>query len=266
MEREIRVGVFDSGIGGLTVLCDCLRIFPEANYLYFGDNANAPYGNRPDGEIYALVQRGVARLVANGADAVVLACNTATAVCAETLRATLSIPVVGVEPAVKPAAARCRRVLVLATCRTARSLRLKNLIARFPECEFTVHGSKELAGAIEEAARRGTFSGLRRYLPEGEYDGVVLGCTHYVFLKDAVSAFYRAPVFDGNEGAAVQLRTLLTGAEVDAEWSKHTKTNKSLSIKWRRNGHDRVTFLGKDAAFNRKLCKQMFKKAVFAPF
>lgn len=108
MERtELPVAVFDSGLGGISVLRALVRRMPGEDFLYFGDSANAPYGVRPAAEVRELTQSVIARLYARGIKAAVIACNTATSAAIGTLRAAFSdIPVIGIEPALKPAAAR----------------------------------------------------------------------------------------------------------------------------------------------------------------
>ncbi len=203
------VGVFDSGIGGLNVLSACVKIAPEANYLYLGDNGNAPYGERGDEEIYALVLKGVRTLQREGADIIVLACNTATAVAASRLREEMKIPIVGTEPAIAPAARYCKNVLLLATPCTVKSKRLSTLVACHPNCTVHAVGCPTLAKEIEEGNGILSRKRLSALLPQGEYDGVVLGCTHYSYCKKQISAYYRAPVFDGNDGVARRVFALV---------------------------------------------------------
>ena len=102
---EAPVGIFDSGVGGLSVLGEAIRQLPGENYIYFGDTANAPYGTKPQAEVQRLAFDAVRRLRADGAKAVVIACNTATAEAAKELRATFDLPIIGMEPALKPASA-----------------------------------------------------------------------------------------------------------------------------------------------------------------
>ncbi len=256
--KNVRVGLFDSGVGGLTVLRACKRELPRATFFYYGDNGNAPYGNRPREEITALVDRGVEALLAEGVDAVVLACNTATAVCAEGLRRRLCVPVIGMEPAVKPAAERYRDILVLATPRTAESERLKVLIQKFPQCNIGVFAAAGLAGAIEGCLTRGEKFALDKHLPPAVTQAVVLGCTHYVFFRREIAAHYAVPVYDGNSGAARRLKGVLGGLDGDGEWSETTKTNKSLPFEWSECGEKGAVFLGKWAQINEKVYKQTF--------
>ena len=132
MERtELPVAVFDSGLGGISVLRALVRRMPGEDFLYFGDSANAPYGVRPAAEVRELTQSVIARLYARGIKAAVIACNTATAAAIGTLRAAFSdIPVIGIEPALKPAAAQHRHVLVLATPLTLREEKFAALMQR----------------------------------------------------------------------------------------------------------------------------------------
>lgn len=216
---KFRVGVFDSGVGGLTVLGECARLLPEARFFYLGDNGNAPYGSRPAEEIRSLVRAALERFETLGVDAVVLACNTATAVCAEEMRRSFSFPIVGMEPAVKLAAAGCRRALVLCTPVTAASERLKGLIASCPACSFVVAAAEGLAGEIEEALKTGRSARLADFLPappvtshDPALCGAVLGCTHYLFFRREIARFYQVPVFDGNLGTAKRLAFVLKSA------------------------------------------------------
>ena len=206
---EIRVGVFDSGIGGLTILDACVRLNPDCTFFYLGDNGRAPYGSRRPEEIVSFVREALDRFAKLKVDAVVLACNTATAVCADVLRTEYSFPIVGVEPAVKPASDWCERILVLATPRTAEGERLQLLLKRFPERQFTVYAAEGLAAAVEDRFLRGKPLELSEHLPQGDFDGVVLGCTHYSFLRREISAFYDAPVFDSALGTAKRLNFIL---------------------------------------------------------
>lgn len=259
--RRMRVGVFDSGIGGLTVLRDCVRIAPECDYLYFGDNEHAPYGSRSSVEITSFVRAAIDLFCGEGADAVVLACNTATAVCAEEMRREFKIPIIGMEPAVKSAGKVCKHALVLATPRTAESRRLKVLIERSPECRFTVCAADGLAGAIECHFTKNQPLTLFDHLPRGEFDGVVLGCTHYIFFREEISRFYGVPVFDGNVGTAKRLFSVLS----DGAKSKNLgtadhlqppyKANNCLTKIRKKGGFGEIFFLGNGRNLNKSVYK-----------
>lgn len=208
MDDRPRVGVFDSGVGGLTVLNACAALLPHVRFFYYGDNRRAPYGSRPAEEIAAFTGEALSFFSRLKVDAAVIACNTATAVCAEEMRGRFPFPVVGTEPAVLPAARTAKDVLVLCTPVTAASPRLFSLMARCPGTRFTVFGAPRLAAAIERLGAGGTVA-LSSHLPRGSFGAVVLGCTHYSFLKEEIAAFYSAPVFDSGEGVARRLASLL---------------------------------------------------------
>ncbi len=213
------VGFFDSGVGGITVLDEAMRLLPRENYLYLADCSHAPYGSRPRGEILDRARFCVQTLADAGAKAAVIACNTATAVAIETVRQEFDMPVIGAEPAIKPACDVCgdRPVLVLVTPLTAAEPRLMRLIARFPDKNILVAPLDGLATAVEKhidalyALRTDVYRRLSAYPEPG---AVVLGCTHYVHIKTLISDYYggRVPVVDGNRGIALRLKAELTSA------------------------------------------------------
>lgn len=245
MTEIIRVGVFDSGVGGLTVLRECQKRLPQARFFYFGDNGRAPYGSRPEGEILSFTREALARFSALGADAAVLACNTATAVCAERVRREFPFPVIGTEPAVLPAARAARSVLVLCTPRTAESARLAALIARCPECAVTVFPAPRLAAAIERYLSSGEEVDLSDHLPKGNFGAVVLGCTHYAILGKRISEYFSAPVFGSEKGVAKALFQKIVGTNIHQKPREFDGREIPL----------RVEFLGKFAKFNEKIYK-----------
>ena len=262
MKNEMRIGIFDSGIGGLTVLSECIKGTAGVSYYYYGDNRNAPYGARGRSEITRFVKTAMEKFAEIGVSAAVLACNTATAVCAEQMRNAFSFPVIGMEPAVKPAAEICKHALVLATPRTAESERLQSLLSRFPQCHFTVFPAAKLAGAIEATLTTGAPFDLTEHLPQGRFDGVVLGCTHYIYFRREISDFYGVPVFDGNAGTANRLLSLLDRSFCGRD-DHLTPQNTNVCLFQNLNGITRnnVYFVGKDGGINKKVYKseQMFQ-------
>ena len=209
------IGVFDSGVGGISTLREMIRELPEERFIYFGDTANAPYGTRSTDEVIACVRNVVGRLLKKNIKALVIACNTATGAAAATLREELTIPVVGMEPALKPAS-KIRKdgsVLVLATPLTLQQEKFENLMKQYGEGAVKVPcpGLMELVEADDtDGARRYLEELFARY-PEDRVDAVVLGCTHYVFLKDMIRELLpeRIAITDGNAGTARQLRRVL---------------------------------------------------------
>ncbi len=210
------IAFFDSGIGGLTVLAECRKRLPDTILYYYGDNARAPYGNLSAATILAYVEEAFSLFCRLQVRAVVLACNTATAVCVEHLRKKYPFPIVGAEPALFPAARAGGEVLVLSTCATEKSERFARLkektLACFPEATLSCIPCYTLASEIENNVLRKGYSYVP-FLPNRTPTSVVLGCTHYVYIKEQIKAFYRCPVYDGNEGIANRLRFVLASTE-----------------------------------------------------
>ena len=199
------VAFFDRGIGGLNLLSAFCRKYPSVRCLYYGDNTHAPYGNRSREEIARFAFSAFEEIASYPVAAAAIACNTVTACCAEQLRAAFPFPFVGMDPAVRPAAAHGGNILLLATCATLESDRFKALLNRFAgEAHFTLCCPKDLAGQIEKAAP--DFSAVDlSFLPQGNFSAAVLGCTHYVFLEDRIARRLSCPVFDGILGTADHL-------------------------------------------------------------
>jgi glutamate racemase len=216
------VGVFDSGVGGLSVLHALRHELPREHFLYVGDSGCAPYGDRSAAFV---VERAVTItdfLVQQGAKAVVVACNTATATAAASLRARFAIPIIAIEPAVKPAASRTRsRVVgVLATTGTLESPNMGKLLANYgTDVEFVIQPCPGLADQVEkgELASEATRALVRRYvrpMVDKGADIVVLGCTHYPFLRPVIQeiAGPAVDVIDPATPVARELRRRLEAA------------------------------------------------------
>ena len=213
------VGVFDSGVGGLTVLGCLVAELPHERFVFFGDSAHAPYGDKRPEEVLELSRRIAASLVDEGAKALVIACNTATSVAAQALRTEYpTIPVIGVEPALKPAtlAPQHRRILVMATAATLRLGKFQRLEDRWgADSEVIEVPCVGLADLIEKGdpASPAIHELLERYLGpwRGKVDSVVLGCTHYPFLRGAIRRIVgrRPEIIDGSIGIARQLERRL---------------------------------------------------------
>lgn len=212
------VGVFDSGLGGISVLKELVRALPRENFVYFGDSAYAPYGEKTREQVLRRSRNIVNHLLDQGCKAIVIACNTATSAAAGPLRADYAhIPIIGVEPALKPATltSGVKRILVMATPITLRLDKYKLLAERWGgDHEIFEVPCPGLASRIEKGNLdaddvhelvEGLVGDYR-----GRVDGVVLGCTHYPFvsrqIKDAVGD---VPLFDGAEGTARQLHRQL---------------------------------------------------------
>ena len=189
MERP--VGIFDSGVGGLSVAAEIRRALPAEHLLYVADTAYCPYGDRPDAEVRERALAVGRHLQQAGAKLLVAACNTATGAALERLREALTIPVVGLEPAVKTGAAitQNRKVGVMATSGTLRSDRFARLVRTHARgVEVVAQPCPGLADLIEEGHLEGErltarLGELTLPLRQAGVDTVVLGCTHYSFVR-----------------------------------------------------------------------------------
>lgn len=210
------IGVFDSGVGGVSVLRDLVRLLPRERFIYYGDNKNAPYGTRSEEEIRALSLDVANWLLGRDIKAMLVACNTATSAAIQTLRERLSIPVVGMEPALKPAYELHAdgKILVLATPATLRQAKFHRLYERYGEHAVALP-CPELVEFVESGRCEGdeidAYLARRFADVQGEkLAAAVLGCTHFSFLKKALGrALPGVPLLDGNEGSARRLEYLL---------------------------------------------------------
>ena len=211
-DKDRPVGVFDSGLGGISVLAALRQYLPEEDFIYYGDAANAPYGDRSEEEIRSLTLDAAAHLANQNIKALVVACNTATSAAAEVLRQKYVFPVIGMEPALKPAAQQPgARVLVMATQGTLRQKKFAALLQQWGETVKVI--SLPCPGLVQLIESGGPNDPrIPSYLKEllapyaGQVDALVLGCTHYPFVKDQIlAALGNVPVFDGREGTARQL-------------------------------------------------------------
>jgi len=209
-----KIGMLDSGIGGMSVLAYARAYLGENDYLYYADTDHVPYGTKTREEILSYVDTAVRFLLPKGVDAIVIACNTATSIAVDEMRKRYDLPIVGIEPAVKPAAEHSKsgKILVTATAVTIRGERLHSLIAHTGS-----HPDLVALPKLVTFAESGIFdlSTVSAYLRESvsspeEYDEIVLGCTHFSFFRDAYEAvFPNAEIIDGNYGTVHQLSTLL---------------------------------------------------------
>ncbi|HEU4850819.1 MAG TPA: glutamate racemase [Telluria sp.] len=225
------VGVFDSGVGGLSVLRHIRALLPHEHLLYFADSGFAPYGDKPE-QVVAERSLAIARfLVARGAKALVVACNTATVAAIRLLRQHYpDMPIVGVEPGLKPAAAASRngKVGVLATEGTLCGEKFRLLMDQVSEAsgaQFLLRGCTGLADRIElgELGSEATISMLEGYvtplLDQGA-DTLVLGCTHYPFVQSAIEEIVHrhagraVTLIDTGDAVARQLERLLAAASL----------------------------------------------------
>ena len=222
--KDDYIGVFDSGVGGISVLRHLRKLLPNERFLYYGDSANAPYGRRTTAEVQKLTLAAAEKMMQQGLKALVVACNTATAAAIRDLRRMYpDLIVIGIEPALKPAADQFPggRVGVMATEVTLREEKFDALLHRF-DAETTVY--KIPAPGLVELVESGKgdtgeadallFDILRPYA--SKLDALVLGCTHYPLVAKAIRRVLgpRVVLLDGGEGTARETKRRLEEADL----------------------------------------------------
>ncbi len=224
------IAFFDSGIGGLTVLVACRRRLRGETFYYYGDNAHAPYGNLPVKKIRKYVFRAFRRFKKLKVAAAVVACNTATAVCIEELRGRYDFPIIGIEPAVRLAAEEGGEIVALSTRATYESRRYQRLCQRvrgeYPNARITAYPCDALAGAIEKNLGEVEVD-FTPFLPlhDRKPTAVVLGCTHYTYIKKQIEKFYGAKTVDGNDGVAARLKSIVKGKNSPEKCTQNTQNH-----------------------------------------
>lgn len=207
------IGVIDSGIGGISVLKELIKLMPNENYLYFGDNKNAPYGMKTAEQVKQIMLKNAQYMINKGIKALVVACNTATGASISALRERYPrFPIIGIEPAIKPSARyhEHSNILVMATPLTLKQEKFHDLIDKFAFeaniIPLPCPGLMELveAGEISGSRINGYLNKLFKPFEGKKIDSVVLGCTHYPHIKKAVSEALgnHVMIFDGGEGTA----------------------------------------------------------------
>jgi glutamate racemase len=222
--RARPIGVFDSGVGGLSVLAHLKRLLPHEDFVYFADTANCPYGERSPAEIGQLTLRAVRWLEAQGCKLVVIACNTACAFSLNSVRSAAMVPVVGLVPALKPAVEQTKSgvVAVFATAVTLEGSLLKDVTDEYADpagVNVLKVWHRELVPLVEDAQAHAPYTRelLRNLLTpilHSGADALVLGCTHYPFLIPALHSEFGDAfrLHDSGAGVAKRTRTLLEKA------------------------------------------------------
>ncbi|TGK55231.1 glutamate racemase [Leptospira wolffii] len=211
-EKVPKIGVMDSGMGGLSVLKELLALPYRAEFFYYGDLENAPYGERSSSDVLELTRNVCRFFLSRNVDAILLACNTATSAAARTLRSELEVPVFGMEPAIKPALSDRpgEKIALLATSVTHREEKLQGLKADLGAEDRILHLNCDgLASSVDQGdlgAARKILERILRIPMEFGIRGLVLGCTHYIFLKHEIMSLYpEAILYDGNGGTVRHL-------------------------------------------------------------
>lgn len=227
------IGVYDSGFGGLSVWRELRKMLPEESLIYLGDGKNCPYGGRSREEITSFAVEAVEALVAEGAKMIVVGCNTATTAAVAYLRERWSdMPIVGLEPAVKPACltSRTRRIAVLATEHSLKSDMFLATAARYAsDVEVIKVVGEGFVELVEQGLERSVEAeiAVRRVieplLDEG-IDKIVLGCTHYPFLRPLIEQVIGEKdieVIDSGEAVARRVKWLMERYDIAADGTKH---------------------------------------------
>ena len=251
------IGVYDSGFGGLSVWRELQRELPEESLVYLGDGKNCPYGSLPVAKIRQIAEEAVKDLVAMGCKMVVVACNTATSAAIAYLRERFSqIPIVGLEPAIKPACMKTQSgvVGVVATERSLESEKFLSTLARYGEGVTVIksvgRGFVEAVEADEESSPA-TLQKVKAVIEpiiEQGADIIVLGCTHYPFLRDVIEqvvAGRAVEIIDSGEAVAKRVESLLASYDIRADRGNTPE-------------YEFITFA--DAEYGERLRKKAFEK------
>lgn len=215
----MKIGIFDSGIGGITLLHQAMITLPREDYIFYADTAHVPYGTKSKQEVIGYVDEVMQFMLEQNCKAVVIACNTATSVAVDLMRKKYDIPIIGIEPAVKPAVEKShgKRVMVVATPLSVQEEKLKNLVERVDDSHMV---DLLPLPQIVSFAERGEFDSpaVYEYMREvtADYDlslygEIVLGCTHYNYFKNVFRDIFpqNVQIIDGSEGTVNQLKRIL---------------------------------------------------------
>lgn len=219
--KIVRIGFFDSGIGGITVLHQALRFLPNEDYIFYADTLHVPYDEKPKEEVREYIFNAVDFMANQGIKALVIACNTATSIAVDDLRKKYDFPILGIEPAVKPAVENCegkrKKVLVLATSLTLKEEKFHNLVKRIDRHDIVE--SLPLPGLVEFAENfEFKEEKVVPYLKEKlssfdlkQFGTVVLGCTHFPYFENSIKKIFPKDVdiISGSIGTAKNLKRVL---------------------------------------------------------
>ncbi|MCR1934885.1 glutamate racemase [Clostridium tepidum] len=213
------IGFFDSGVGGISVLKEAFKLLPNENFLYYGDSKNAPYGTKKVEEVKELTFNAIDFLMNKGIKALVIACNTATSVTISDLRKTYDMPIIGIEPALKPAVELKKngKIIIMATPMTLAEKKFENLMNLYRETEDI---EPLPCPGLVEFIESGKVSGeevynylkdkFKKYNNEN-ISAIVLGCTHYPFIKETLRKVIdnKVIIIDGSVGTSKELKRQL---------------------------------------------------------
>ena len=212
--KRTKIGFFDSGIGGVTVLRECVKLAPNFEYIYYSDSINNPYGDKSKEKVLEIASNIVEYLISEGCYIIVIACNTASAICVEYLRNYYpNIIFIAIEPAIKCAYDNLEdNTLIMATKGTMDSERFHNLYNKYHRNNFYLKSCIGLANLIEH----GNSNKIKEYLKQnineykGKVNSVVLGCTHYPLIKKEIKdVLGNVTFYDGSIGVSKQLKKII---------------------------------------------------------
>ncbi len=226
LDKESPIGFMDSGVGGISVLREAVRVLPNEDFIYYGDSANAPYGTKSPEKIKELTFSCVEKLMDHGIKALVVACNTATSAAIKDLRLKYgNMPIIGIEPAVKPAVVCSRggRIIVMATPMTIMQPKFKELVAIYDsEAEIIPLACDGLMEMVEQGMQ--DEDSLMEYFDKHlgpvlteDTESIVLGCTHYPFLISQLRDYLgdrQIMIIDGSKGTSSQLKQRLADMDL----------------------------------------------------
>lgn len=219
----MRIAFFDSGIGGITVLKEALQVLPHAEYIYYADTKNVPYGTKTTEQVYALVLAAVDFLSQFKPDALVIACNTATSIAIDGLRKTYPFPIIGMEPAIKPAIVNNngKKILITATPLTLKETKLEILINSLDKEQKTekkdlyklVCYAEDFNFQSDEVVEY--ISNEFKDVTPDKFESIVLGCTHFIYYKEIIQRMFnnKISIIDGNRGTVNNLLKVIASLE-----------------------------------------------------
>lgn len=214
----LKIGIVDSGMGGLSILRGLISGGINAEYYYLYDNAHLPYGTKTQDELVALGFAAMQKLMRCGVDVVIIACNTLTSMAVGRLRQMFSLPIIGVEPPIKPAAQSADNILLLATPATLKSERVVDMLHSFTDKNFYYPDVQKLAGLVE--THFDNHDEIYRFLKGctqkyTDIDGIVIGCTHYNFVISELKNLYpAAKIFSNVDGVTRRVKYILAKNKV----------------------------------------------------
>ncbi|MCR8644341.1 glutamate racemase [Paenibacillus sp. N1-5-1-14] len=240
----MRIAFFDSGIGGITVMTEAMKQLPREDYIYYADNLHVPYGTKSKDEVKFYVKTAIDDIMQEEVKAVVIACNTATSIAVADLRNEYQVPIIGLEPAVKPAVemnrASGKRVLVFATPLTLSQSKYTDLVTRVDDQHIV--DSLPLTDLVGYCERL-EIEEATQYLQEqlaiydlANYGTIVLGCTHYPFYKNVIKQLVpdHIQIIDGSNGTVKKLKQEL-------EKSGMLSVHGTCDVKYMCSSHDSAT-------------------------